>query len=327
MRTLAALAILTAALALAGLAIGEVPLPPAALFDILSGSGRADPGLAMILHDLRLPRVALALLAGAALALAGAISQAVMRNPLAEPGVLGINAGAALAVMIGLVGMRGLPPGIAPLAGFAGSLAMAGAVYLLAWRRGVTALRLILVGIGLGALASALTTVLTAFGELARVQTALIWLAGSLHHADWPAVRLLGLWLVLPGACAMMAARQLDLIRLGDSFARARGQHVTRLRALMILACAAISGAAVAATGLIGFVGLIAPHLARRLVGPLHRLALPASALVGALMVTAADLLGRTIIAPVQLPAGIVTALIGAPVFGALLWRHRLAPA
>jgi iron complex transport system permease protein len=197
----------------------------------------------------------------------------------------------------------------------------------LSWRNGTSSLRIILIGIGLSSLAGAITTTLSAFGSIMDVQRALIWLAGSVYHADWPGVRLLVLWLFAPVALALMSFRQLDLIGLGDPVARGLGQRADLVRALMIVLCTLISGAAVAAAGLIGFVGLVAPHLARRLVGPMHGKLLPVSALIGALLVLCADLLGRTVMAPAQLPAGLVVALIGAPFFGYLLWRHRHATA
>ncbi|MBN9668888.1 FecCD family ABC transporter permease [Roseibium aggregatum] len=313
--------------AVAGLAWGDYPVPPGELLALLLRPAEAPPHVEMIVVGLRMPRLALGILAGAAFAVAGAITQAIMRNPLAEPGILGINAGAALGVMIVLVGLKNAPAYLAPPAGFVGSSAMALAIYLLSWRNGTSSLRIVLIGIGLGSLAGAATTTLTAFGAITDVQRALIWLTGSVYHADWHDVRMLALWLFPPFVLTFASFRQLDLVRFGDTAALGLGQRVDLVRAMMIVLCALISGAAVAATGLIAFIGLVAPHLARRLVGPMHAKVLPVCALVGALLVPAADFLGRAVLAPVQVPAGIVTALIGAPFFGFLLWRHRNAAA
>lgn len=310
-----------AGLLLAGAAWGEHAIPLSELLAILQGHGSAEAR--MIVLELRLPRSLLAMLAGMALAVAGAIAQAVMRNPLAEPGILGINAGAALAASLVIVAFPGAHPGLLPWAGFAGALVMAVAVFTLSWRNGTSSLRIVLVGIGLSSLAGAGTSFLTAFGNIIDIQRAMMWLAGSVYGADWKKVQALFVWLTAPSMLAWLSFRQLDLVRFGDDAARSLGQRVDRVRALLILLCTLISGATVAAVGLIGFVGLIAPHLARKLVGPGHARLLPVSALVGGLLLMAADFVGRTIIAPAQLPAGLITALIGAPFFAWLLRGGR----
>lgn len=322
-RLLILLVALLAGLVAASLALGDISLSWHALFETITGSPEASPQNSMIVFDLRLPRVLLALLVGAALATAGTITLAIMRNPLAEPGVLGINSGAAAAVMAVIVLVQEPPVLLLPAAGFFGAAAMAAAVYLLSWRGGTSSLRIILIGIGLSSLASAATTFLSAFGEIGDVQRAMIWLAGSVYDANIVKVRLLFFWLILPLALAWMSSRELDLIRFGDNSARSLGQRVDLVRTLMIVLCTLISGAAVAAAGLIGFVGLVAPHIASRLVGPSHAKIFPVAALVGASLVAAADLVGRVVIAPTQLPAGIVTGLIGAPFFAYLLWGRR----
>jgi iron complex transport system permease protein len=322
-RLLVLLTALLAGVVAASLAFGDISLSWRALFETIIGSPEASPQNSMIVFDLRLPRVLLALLVGAALATAGTITLAIMRNPLAEPGVLGINSGAAAAVMAMIVLVQEPPVLLLPAAGFFGAAAMAAAVYLLSWRGGTSSMRIILIGIGLSSLASAATTFLSAFGEIGDVQRAMIWLAGSVYDANIVKVRLLFFWLILPLALAWMSARELDLIRFGDNSARSLGQPVDLVRALMIVLCTLISGAAVAAAGLIGFVGLVAPHIASRLVGPSHARIFPVAALIGASLVAAADLVGRVIIAPTQLPAGIVTGLIGAPFFAYLLWGRR----
>lgn len=323
MRLATLLAVLLAGLVAASLAFGDISLSWRELMETIAGSADATPQNGMIVFDLRLPRILLALLVGAALATAGTITLAIMSNPLAEPGVLGINSGAAAAVMSVIVLMQEPPVALLPLAGFLGAAIMAAAVYLLSWQRGTSSLRIILIGIGLGSLASAATTFLSAFGEIGDVQRAMIWLAGSVYEADMVKVRLLFFWLLVPLALAWMSAGELDLIRFGDNSARSLGQRVDLVRGLMIVLCTLLSGAAVAAAGLIGFVGLVAPHIASRLAGPSHARILPIAALSGAILVVASDLLGRLVIAPAQLPAGIVTGLTGAPFFAYLLWGRR----
>lgn len=307
-------------------AYGDYAIAWDRLLSFLTGSQGNDPQTEMIVLDLRMPRVLTALLVGIALAVAGAISQAVMRNPLAEPGILGINAGAALAALVVIVALDDVPARVLPWAGFAGASAMAATIYALSWRRGTSSLRFILIGIGMSALAGSATTFLTAFGEIRDVQRAIVWLSGSVYHAGWREVHVLAIWLTLPLAFTLLMSRELDLIRFSGDTAKGLGQKVNLVRALAIVLCTVLSGAAVATAGLIGFVGLIAPHMARRLVGPGHARLVPVSALIGAVLVMAADLAGRTVIAPAQLPAGLVTALIGAPFFAYLLWDRRYVP-
>jgi iron complex transport system permease protein len=320
-RLVACLLLLAAGLLLVGAAYGDQSIAWADLLAVLRGSG--SPEARFIMLELRLPRMLLAMLAGMGLAVAGAIAQAVMRNALAEPGILGINAGAAFAASLVIVAFPGVHPDFLPWAGFLGALVLAAAVFGLAWRRGTSSLRIILVGIGLSSLAAAGTSFMTVFGRVIDVQRAMIWLAGSVYGADWNKVHALLLWLAGPMALAWLSFRELDLIRFGDDATRSLGQRVDRTRAGLILLCTLISGATVAAVGLIGFVGLVAPHLARKLVGPGHAGVLPVSALLGGLLLMAADFAGRTVIAPAQLPAGLVTALIGAPFFAWLLRGGR----
>lgn len=313
------------ALAVASLGTGEMPLSAGRVVSALLFPA-ADPDAALVVIDFRLPRLLAACLAGAALALAGAITQAVMRNTLAEPGLLGINAGAALAVSLLIVVSA---PGLSyllPVAGFAGALAMTGAIWALAWKGGAAPMRLILIGIGMAAMVSAATTTLITFGGITQVQRMMIWLAGSLNGLDWERMRLLALWLGPALLACLAAPRALDLIRLEDGLARSLGQATEKARFLLIALCALLAGATVSVTGPIGFVGLIAPHLARRTVGPVHRRMLPVAALFGAALVAAADLAGRMVFAPAEIPVGLVTVLIGGPFFFWLQRRLRHDP-
>lgn len=313
--------LLVPALLLVSLVVGDQALPGTELKALLEGGATLETR--MIVLDLRLARALMALTVGMALGVAGAIAQAVMRNPLAEPGILGINAGAAFAGGVVIVAFKEVGASLLPLASFGGATLTATAVFLLSWRNGTSSLRIVLIGIALGALASAGCSFLIAFADIADVQQMMIWLAGSVYDARWENLRLLVTWLALPMTLVCLSCRQLDLIRFGDEVAASLGQNVNLTRGFMILLCTAISGATVAAAGLIGFVGLIAPHIARTMAGPRHARLIPTSALVGGLLLMAADLVARTVIAPAQLPAGIVTALVGAPFLAYLLWGPR----
>lgn len=318
-----ALLILLGFAVIAGLTLGDQPVATRDVLRALTGAETVSPVTGIIIMDLRLPRVVIAVLVGAALGVAGAATQAVMRNPLAEPGILGINSGAALAAVVVIVWAGSIPETALPVLAFAGALSMSLAIYALAWRAGITSLRIILIGIGLGALAGAGATFLSVFGPVAEVQRAMVWLAGSLNDSRWPKVW----WLILPGLPAMTIiwalSRDLDLIGMGEEIARARGQRVQFVVAMTIFATALLAGASVAAAGPIAFVGLAAPHTARRLVGPRHGRLIPAAALTGSILLVLADLAARRAMAPAQLPVGLATALLGAPFFGYLLWKRR----
>lgn len=320
--TLAAL-ILLAGLVLLALAVGDRAVPPGLLLPAVLGDASAPPDLAFILRELRLPRALMAVTIGATLAIAGAICQTAMRNALAEPGLVGINGGAALAALVLLIGFPAVSALWLPWAALAGALAMAAAIQLLGRRVGMRSQRIILIGLALGAVAGGISSFLSAMGDIAAVQRAVLWLSGSLQDSRWDKLRLLALWLLPCGGVALALARQLDLLRFQDEVVFALGQPAGAARALAMALCAALAGAAVAATGPIGFVGLVAPHAARLLAGPGHARLLPLAAVLGAILLLAADTAGRSLIAPSQIPAGIVTALIGAPFFAWLLWRNR----
>ena len=320
---LLALLLLLLAAVILSVSYGEYRIAP---FDVVRATLGLETGnddYPLVVRLFRLPRIVLAALVGAALAVSGAILQGITRNPLADPGILGISSGAALAAVSLLVYFTAAPALLLPWAAFGGSLLTAALIYLLAWRGGSSPLRLILIGIGFAAAAQALTTLLVVFGEINDVQRAFVWLSGSVYGRGWAEVRMLALWLVVLLPLTFLSARQLNTLSLGDESATGLGVGLERTRAFLILLSVALAAGAVAAAGTVGFVGLVAPHITRRLVGPGHEGLLPASALTGALLVVLADLVGRTVIAPSQLPAGLITAMIGAPYFMVLLWRYR----
>lgn len=274
--------------------------------------------------DQRYPRVLAAILAGAALACAGTVTQGVCRNPLAEPGLLGVTAGAG----IGAVTLITWAPTAGPWAvtgvAAAGGLAAFGIVYALAWRGGLDTGRLVLVGIGVWSIGMAVITLIILASDPWDTPKAMTWLSGSTYGRTAERLVPLALALVLVVPVVVMYRKEIDLLTLDDDTPRVLGVRLERTRLILLGAAAVLTAAAVAVVGVIGFVGLVAPHLARALVGSRNTRVLPVSVLLGVLLVSLADTLGRSVIAPAQIPAGLVCALIGTPYFIWLLWRTRI---
>lgn len=306
---------------------GEYDISPSDVVQTILGTNQDHPDYAnfkLVVFTFRLPRILLAFLVGAALAVSGALMQGVTRNPLADPFLLGVSGGAALAAVAIIVWIKTIPFGVLPWAAFAGGTVTALAIYLLAWKHGgSTPIRLILIGIALEAILGAATTTMLLFGHIFDVQQAYVWLTGSVYGRNWEHVQVLGGWLLVFLPIAFLMARSLNTLGLGDDTAKGLGLNVERQRAALLLVSVALAAAAVAVSGTIGFVGLVAPHVTRRLVGPSHEGLLPVSALFGGALLVLADLIGRWVIAPSELPIGIVTAMIGAPYFMVLLYRSR----
>lgn len=319
------------------LALGPVSLP---LGDTLravlrlAGLPLAADGLQqaeLIVGQIRMPRTLLGLAVGAVLALCGVAMQGLFRNPLADPGLIGVFSGAALGAAVAIVGgaaMGGMPELFAPyllsLCAFLGGLVVTALVYRLGRRNGQTSVTtMLLAGIALNALAFACIGLFTYLADDATLRTLTFWNLGSLNGASY--ARLWPLLLVTLGVALWLPrrAQALNALLLGESEARHLGVAVERLKRELVFCTALGVGAAVAAAGMIGFIGLVVPHLVRLLVGPDHRVLLPASALAGASLLLLADLFARLILSPAELPIGIVTALIGAPFFLYLLLRGR----
>ncbi|HKE74242.1 MAG TPA: iron chelate uptake ABC transporter family permease subunit [Acidimicrobiales bacterium] len=320
---LRAAAVTAAALVLAlavfvwSLAVGDFPLSVGDVVAALLGGG--DRAGRMIVTTLRLPRGLAALLVGAAFGLSGAILQRLARNPLASPDVIGVNAGAALAAVFAIVllGAGGTDVTLAALAGGgAAALAVAG----LSWRGGITGYRLVLVGVGVTAVLTAGTSYLLTRARVYEAQRAMIWLTGSLNGRTWDQVRPVALALAVLVPAALVLARSLRTLELGDDAARGLGVAVDRARGGLFAVAVTLAAVATASAGPIAFVALVAPQIARRLVRA-RTVALLPSAAVGALLLAAADLVGRRIVAPTELPVGIVTAVLGAPYLLYLLAR------
>lgn len=304
------------------LSLGSFPTSVGKVLHALVAPQESD--IAFIVWELRLPRILLAVLVGAALAVAGAILQGMVRNPLASPDVIGITSGAALAA-VAFLALFGSVLSVhwLPAAALAGALLSALLVFLLAWKGGLSPSRMVLVGIGLSAAMGAVTTLLIVISDDAAAMVAYVWLTGSLYAARWQDVAGLLPWLLLAVPLCLSQARHLDALALGDGVAQGLGVNVLRSRLVLMGCSVALAGAAVAFAGGLSFVGLIAPHIAARLVGRGFARLVPAAALVGALIVLYADLLGRVAFLPKDLPAGIFVSGVGAPFFVYLLHRTR----
>lgn len=295
----------------AATAFGAVTLRPGQVLNGLFNGG--DLFARQVVWDLRLPRVLIAALVGAGLAIAGAILQTITRNPLGDPHIFGFSAGAGVAAIGLLLFVPGYPAGLVPVAAFVGSLVAAAIVFALAWRGGISPVRFALAGVAVAALFTAISTTLIASSDL-FTQAVLAFLAGGLYLTNWQ-----DLWTVLPytvvaGAVAIVFADWLNILALGDDVARSVGLRVERTRLVLVALAAVMTGAAVSVAGLVGFVGLVAPHVARLFVGSDERVALPLAALLGALLLVVADVVARLVIAPSEIPVGILTAIVGAPV-------------
>ena len=303
-----------------GLGLGGVWIPPERVVQALWGEGTAQELL--IVNSFRLPRIITGFLVGAALAISGVMLQAIVRNPLASPEAAGMVGGASVAA----VGFLTFTPGVSihwlPLPAFAGALLATLFVYLLAWKRGVSPMILILIGIGISMAARGLTMIFIAMGDIYSASQAVIWLTGSLYGSSWQTVWILFPWLAVFLPLTFYWSRDLNVLQLGESVGAAVGCPVQRKIILLVITSAALSGSAVAFAGAIGFVGLIAPHMTRMLVGPSHERLIPAAAISGGVLVMSADLLARTGIPPYDLPAGLFTAAVGAPFFLYLLHRN-----
>jgi iron complex transport system permease protein len=280
-----------------------------------------------ILFGLRLPRIVLAAIVGAALASSGATFQAVLRNPLADPYILGVSGGAALgAIATAALGLDRGPGGwaIRPLAAFAGAASTILILFLLARLRGrVSNYPLLLTGVVVNALFSALILFIITVADYSRFQQVFFWLVGTLESPGWATLAALAAALALGLGGLFLLSGRLNLLSLGEEEARALGIDVARVKLGAILLASFVTAAAVSWSGLVGFVGLMVPHGARLLWGPDHRLLLPASALGGAAFLVAADTGARTLLAPVEMPVGIITAVIGAPLFLFLFQREK----
>ena len=319
----------------AGLAFGPVSLPPGAvvtdLVHHLPGLGRVPAGLPArddaILWELRLPRVVLGLLVGAMLSVAGGCYQGVFRNPLADPYLLGVAAGAGLGASTAIIAHPGATvtsPLLVPLAAFAGALLAVGATYLLgmAGSRFRSTATLLLAGVAVAAFCTAIQTYLQQ-AHTDTIQEVYSWLLGRLTTSGWHDVLLMLPYAAVTATVVLVHRRSLDVLSVGDEEAASLGLHPQRIRLILVIAATLGTAAAVSVSGLIGFVGIIVPHLVRLLCGTSYRVILPLSLLFGGAFLALADLAARTVMAPAEIPIGVVTAFLGAPFFVVVLRTAR----
>ncbi|AIY80267.1 iron ABC transporter permease [Clostridium botulinum] len=306
---------------LIGLNMGSLAIEPSDVIKTLMGQGSKSHEIAIF--KLRLPRIVIGILVGTALAIAGTILQGVTKNDLADSGILGINSGAALFVVIYIYIMNGnIYDGISnmtiftmPIVALSGAIFGAFLIYILAWKNGINSSRLLLIGIGINV---AFTSILTIFQlrfttqEFNRVMA---WTSGSIWGASWKYVLAVLPFILIFTLLTMYKARYLDVLNLGDEVATGLGVEVEKERRTLIIYAVILAGVATSVAGSIAFLGLVAPHIARKLVGPKHKKLILTSALVGSLILLIGDTIARNIIAPMELPVGIVVAIIGVPYF------------
>ncbi|MEC0485844.1 iron ABC transporter permease [Bacillus glycinifermentans] len=307
--------------------VGERFISPGTVMRTFFGIG--DPADELIIMSFRMPRILVALFAGICLAASGAVLQGLIRNPLASPDVIGVTGGAAVAVVLFLMlfsdgtGALTVSIGWLPVAAFIGAALAGMLVYFLSYKNGASTFRLILIGIGFSMLAQSLTTLFMMKGPIYRISQANVWITGSVYGSNWQDV-----YILIPTAFILLlvcaaASRSVNIQTLGEELATGAGSSVQRNRFLLLLLSTALAGIAVAFAGTVGFVGLMAPHIARRLVGSSFGALLPVASLIGGLLVLTADIIGRTLFSPVEVPAGVFTAAIGAPYFIYLLYKSR----
>jgi iron complex transport system permease protein len=333
--TLAALLIALAFAATIALTVGAAGIPLDRLPAALGLWGDTHPLTSrdqLVLWSIRIPRIAAAVMIGALLAMSGAIMQGLFRNPLADPALVGVSSGGAFAAASAIVftdsrigeSFRFMQNELLPLAAFTGSLITTIVLYSIASRAGRTSIAIfLLAGLAIAAIANAGLGLLVFIADDRQLRDITFWLLGSLSGASWPKAATLAPVLGLALIACLSIARGLDVLVLGEAEAFHSGVDVERLKRISIVLVSAMTGVAVSVCGVVGFVGIVVPHLLRLAIGPAHRLLLPASALLGAILMLGADTLARTIVAPAEMPIGVLTAAVGAPFFLVILLRQR----
>ncbi|MEH7129224.1 iron ABC transporter permease [Neobacillus drentensis] len=320
--------ILTILTFIISLNLGVVRIAPLDVFKTLLGQGTARDQLVLV--DFRLPRMILSLLIGAGLAVSGAILQGVTKNDLADPGILGINAGAGFMVILFIYFFQGSMNSVTtfgiflmPLFALVGAVIAAFLIYILAWKKGIDPVRLILVGIGVNSGFGAAIVIFQLKMNPQDFMQAAVWLSGDIWGANWKFVAILAPLILLLLPFALYKAHTLNIMNLGDQVATGLGIRVEKERRLLLLVAVALAGFSVAAGGGIAFLGLVAPHISKRLIGPKHQLFLPITAVLGSFLLLLADTIGKNLLAPTQIPVGIVVAIFSAPYFILLLMKAK----
>ncbi|WP_163853775.1 FecCD family ABC transporter permease [Paenibacillus elgii] len=312
--------ILLLAVAFYGIAYGSVSLSLQEVWTVFTASG--PPAHEKIVMNLRVPRVLVGMLTGACLAAAGALLQGVMKNPLADPGIIGVSAGGGLAAIMAMIVFPQLSY-LLPALAFLGALITSVVIYGLAWDKGASPLKIILAGVAINALLGAVTNgLMVTYSD--RVQAVLPWLAGGLSGRSWHHLQFMAPYAITGLALSVLAIKPANLLLLGDDAAKLLGQKVEVQRLLLILLSSLLAGAAVSVAGLVGFVGLVVPHAIRLLAGEDYRFLLPLSIVGGAALVVLADTIARSSFDPIELPVGILLAGLGAPFFLFLLKKRGI---
>ncbi|MEK4294421.1 iron ABC transporter permease [Paenibacillus odorifer] len=312
---------IVAALSLLSLSVGGVSVP---LKEVLASlTGRNAEASNLIIMQFRLPRIVAAILIGAALAVAGALLQGVIRNPLASPDLLGVTGGASVAVVAFMTFVTGYSIHWVPFIAIGGALVATTINYVFAWKKGVSPFRLVLIGIGISTAMGALTTFLLISGPAYLAAQVLNWMTGSIYGTNWSYIEVLWPWVAVFIPLSLLLAKELNVQSLGEDVARGLGSRLQLSRMILLFYSVALAGAAVGVAGTISFIGLMAPHISRMLVGNSYKLIIPVSALIGAIILLLADLAGRMLFQPLDVPAGVFTAGIGAPFFMYLLFKRK----
>ncbi|MGG3989618.1 FecCD family ABC transporter permease [Bacillus smithii] len=306
---------------LISLQLGSFSIKPLEVVQTFLGQGTRKQEI--VLFSMRLPRIVIAILVGTALAVSGAILQSITKNDLADPGIMGISSGAALAVVMYIYFMNGnVYDGVSnltiwtmPVVAFFGSILGAVLIYLFAWKKGINPTRLILIGIGINSAFQALMIIFQLRFTTQEFNRVMVWISGSIWGTSWIYVITILPWIIVFLFFTIYKARFLDVFLLGDHLSIGLGVQVEKARRILILFAVALAGVATSVAGTISFLGLISPHIARKLVGPKHKLLLPVSALVGTLLLLISDTIARNIVAPAEIPVGIVVSIIGVPYF------------
>lgn len=300
------------------ISVGSVSMPLDQIIDsIFNGTG----GSGGIIRDIRIPRVIMGVLVGANLAVAGVLLQGVMGNPLADPGITGISSGASVVVMLVMLYFPGASASI-PFYGFIGSMLACMVIYLLAWNNGISAIRIILAGVAVNAILGGVSSMISILNS-ENLTGVLSWLNGNLGKKSWSEVRMLAIYTVIGLVLTFPLSKSCNLLALGDKNAKSLGYNPNVLRILISVVAVFLAGISTAYVGVIGFIGLVVPHISRMIMGTDHKVLIPFSALLGSTLLLLADTLGRTITAPYEIPVGIVTTIIGGPFFLYLLRKDQ----
>lgn len=299
---------------LVSIRIGSVSV---SMTDIVNAFKNNTGGTAGIIRDIRLPRIIMAVLVGANLAVAGVLLQGVMRNPMADPGITGISTGASVIVMILMLYFPQMTASI-PLFGFIGGVLACLLIYSLAWKQGLSAVRIVLAGVAVNSMLGGVTSLISLLNS-ESLSGVLSWLNGELGKKSWNQVKYMTIYSVIGLGMSFLLPRCCDVLALGDKNTKSLGYNPNMLRILISGVAVFLAGISTAYVGVIGFIGLIVPHIARMLMGSEHKYLIPFSALLGATVLLAADTVGRTVISPYEIPVGVITTVCGGPFFLYLL--------